>query len=230
MGTMKFKNEDMIGKKYERLTILDIYYTTSEKGNKYLTCYCECECGNKKEVRKCDITSKRTLSCGCYSRENASVVNTKHGFSNSSNKTYQAWISMKGRCNTETNNKYEYYGARGIKVCEEWYDFSIFLRDMGEAPTNKHSLDRINVDGNYEPSNCRWAVHTRQVVNRRMQKSNKSGVEGIQWSKANKNYIARIAILGKRISLGSYKTIEEATEARRKGEELRESILKEKGI
>jgi hypothetical protein len=80
---------------------------------------------------------------------------------------YRAWQRMKGRCSDKSNNRYEYYGGRGIKVCDEWLKFENFIADMGDRPSSDHSLDRINVDGNYEPNNCRWATRNEQANNKR---------------------------------------------------------------
>ncbi len=80
-------------------------------------------------------------------------------------KVYYAWTSMKARCFNPKKHNYPRYGGRGITVCDRWLDFSKFLEDMGEPPTKKHSLDRINNDGNYQPSNCRWATPLEQTRN-----------------------------------------------------------------
>ena len=80
---------------------------------------------------------------------------------------YRAWIALRVRCWNVSNPDFKYYGGRGIKVCARWqYSFANFLADMGKRPTTKHSLDRINNDGNYEPDNCRWATWTEQLRNR----------------------------------------------------------------
>lgn len=82
--------------------------------------------------------------------------------------TYMSWVMMQHRCNNPKRYEYKYYGARGIRVCERWLEsFQNFLDDMGLSPTNKHSIDRINVNGNYEPSNCRWATMKEQAHNTR---------------------------------------------------------------
>lgn len=90
----------------------------------------------------------------------------KHG--QHGTRPYHSWQGMKGRCNNPKNNKYKDYGARGIKVCDRWFDsFENFVSDMGPPPSDKHSVDRINTNGNYEPSNCRWATSKEQAANRR---------------------------------------------------------------
>jgi hypothetical protein len=93
------------------------------------------------------------------------VVKTTHGLSRSG--TWNSWMGMRVRCTDPSNKKYADYGGRGIRVCERWQSFDAFLADMGPRPAGRFSLDRIDVNGNYEPSNCRWATDTEQRHNRR---------------------------------------------------------------
>lgn len=94
----------------------------------------------------------------------------KHGHSlgnyKTRSKTYRSWERMRERCNRPKHKSYAYYGGRGIKICERWNDFNNFLSDMGERPEGK-TIDRINVNGNYEPSNCKWSTSREQRVNQR---------------------------------------------------------------
>jgi hypothetical protein len=80
---------------------------------------------------------------------------------------YNCWRKMRSRCNDTNNAEYRYYGGRGIRVCERWADFAVFMMDMGARPTPAHTIDRINNDGNYEPDNCRWATMAEQNRNKR---------------------------------------------------------------
>lgn len=140
---------------------------------------------------------------------------TYHNMSDSPE--YTAWRHMKERCYNSTCKEFYKYGGRGIRVCREWNDsFLIFYKDMGPRLSEKHSLDRINNNGDYEPDNCRWATATQQVNNRRMVKSNKSGYVGVSYEKkayGKKKWRAQITIDYKRIHIGCYETPEEAYEA-----------------
>lgn len=124
-----------------------------------------CSCGNEFITAEHRIKSKHTKSCGCL-RKNPKC---KHGhFRNKvASRTYQSWSHMRTRCNNYNYPEFYLYGGRGIKVCDRWNSsFINFLRDMGNRPAGK-SLDRINVNGNYEPSNCKWSTPKEQANNRR---------------------------------------------------------------
>lgn len=127
---------------------------------------------------------------------------------------YDLWHTMRQRCENPKATGYSYYGGRGIKVCERWLSFKNFLEDMGERPSLKHTLDRIDVNGNYEPSNCRWVTWTEQANNRRMTSRNQSGVTGVSWHKSANKWEASITVNYKKIYLGVFNTIEEAIKAR----------------
>lgn len=199
---------EMIGKNFGRLTV--IAEAGSSKGKKLLY-KCECSCGNIRIIHGCCLRSGHTKSCGCLSQERK----TTHGMWNSSE--YKIWEAIIQRCTNEKSTKYEYYGGRGIKVCPQWLKFANFFKDMGKRPL-KHEIDRKNNDGNYEPSNCRWATRSEQMRNSRTSIKNTSGIRGVIWNKINQKYRARIGIHGKDIHLGYFKTITEATEARKVGE------------
>jgi hypothetical protein len=133
---------------------------------------------------------------------------------------YNGWRGMKQRCFDVNSTQFKYYGGRGITVCERWLNsFAAFLEDMGERPKN-HTLDRINNDGNYEPSNCRWASQTEQNINKGMQTNNTSGVKGVYWSKVANKWSAKITVNKKHIHLGVFSKKEDARKARKEAEEL----------
>lgn len=125
----------------------------------------ECYCGQKIIAGINSIKSGRIKSCGCEQRRKAGERFSRHGMSNSPE--YQAWEGMKSRCYYTKGIEYHRYGGRGIIVCDEWKtDFMAFYNYIGPKPSPKHSLDRIDVNGNYEPGNVRWATIDIQVRNR----------------------------------------------------------------
>ena len=149
------------------------------------------------------IKSGSTKSCGCFNKMKMSEMSKKHGLHN--HKLYLYWTNMIRRCNNPKAKTYSYYGGRGITVCSEWLDVSNFINDM--YPTFKEglSLDRIDSDGNYEPSNCRWVTRTVQGRNtRKIQKNNTSGYRGITFLKDRNKWHSQICVNYKRIHLGSF--------------------------
>lgn len=125
---------------------------------------CQCDCGKIKSVLSGNLLNGTSRSCGCFARENASMLQTKHGLHKS--QVYKAWRSMFARC-SKNSRVYKHYGARGISVCNEWKSFEPFFEYMGHPPSPQHSLDRINNDAGYEPGNCRWATKSEQCKNQR---------------------------------------------------------------
>ncbi len=134
-----------------------------------VTWNCECSCGNKKSVRADALNGGGATSCGCWLKELGSKIHKTHGHHKNGkpSPTYKSWQSMKQRCDNPKSTGFEYYGGRGIKVCERWNKFNNFLEDMGERPEGL-TLDRKDVDGNYELPNCKWASDAEQGANRRV--------------------------------------------------------------
>lgn len=210
-----FKKMDLEGGKFGRLTVLN--FDSIKNKNSYWLC--ACECGNQKVVAGGSLKNGISKSCGCLQRENTSKANFKHGHTSKNSPEYRSWRSMITRCEDPNNNRFEKYGGRGIKVCERWrHSFENFLEDMGKRPGLSHSLDRIDVNGNYEPSNCRWADYSQQNINKRKQKNNKTGVRGVYRSKKDRKFKAQISYKCKQIHLGTFDTLEDAAKARREAE------------
>jgi hypothetical protein len=132
----------------------------------------------------------------------------KHNMSK--NLEYAAWKSMKARCYNRKKGNYNKYGGRGIYVCDRWLNnFENFFSDMGPKPNKNYTLDRINNNGNYEPSNCRWATRSGQSQNQGLKNTNTSGAKGVRKTK-NGKYLARIGFNSKDHYLGTFDTFEEA--------------------
>lgn len=129
---------------------------------------CKCECGAKKEVYASYLRKGSSTSCGCFRKEQVKIAKTLHGHAkkNERNKTYRSWESMLRRVTSNKYKGYLHYGGRGISVDPRWLSYENFLIDMGNRPENT-TLDRINVDKDYGPQNCRWADTITQRHNRR---------------------------------------------------------------
>lgn len=125
---------------------------------------CRCDCGVAREVSVPTLTSGASRSCGCLQRDVATRTSTVHG--GAGTPEYRAWKHMRGRCVDPHDKRYANYGARGIVVCDRWHDFALFLADLGPRPTPSHSLERLKVDGNYEPGNVVWATIKEQSRNK----------------------------------------------------------------
>lgn len=155
--------KDLTGKKFSRWTVLEC--AGHDKYGQSLW-RCKCDCGNEALVTGYDLRGARSKSCGCLQREAASKSQKTHG--ESKTKLHSHWTAMKQRCLNKNSSCYYKYGGRGISVCDEWLDYNNFmLWAISNGYKDGLTIDRINYNGNYEPSNCRWVDAKSQANNKR---------------------------------------------------------------
>ncbi|NCC68647.1 MAG: hypothetical protein EOM14_10745 [Clostridia bacterium] len=153
---------DLVGQTFGRLTVVQRGENDRFGKARWI---CRCECGNEKVINSRTLMSGDTRSCGCLRAEMLKSIATTHG--ESASRLYSIWEGMKGRCYYPKHQRYARYGGRGITVCDEWLDKFEQFRDwaLSHGYRDDLSIDRIDNDGNYEPSNCRWATNDEQMSN-----------------------------------------------------------------
>lgn len=164
---MQWKRSTILpGQRYGRLVVIE---EDSIRHRASIRWICQCDCGNTTAVISTRLRNSHTRSCGCGVGLATIARNTTHGMGARSSKTpeYKVWQDIRRRCLNPKAHDYRYYGGRGITICPEWDDFTVFLRDMGPRPSSEHSIDRVDNDGPYSAANCRWATRTTQGRNKR---------------------------------------------------------------
>lgn len=156
---------DLTGKRFGLLTVLRMgELRHARNGQPKQTWICACDCGAERTVYGIALRHGQTKSCGCLQPAVVALMSTKHGMSGTPE--FKTWAQMISRCENARLPDFKLYGARGIKVCERWRaDFLAFYADMGPRPSPRHSIDRINSNGDYELANCRWALPVVQARN-----------------------------------------------------------------
>jgi hypothetical protein len=151
----------MVGQRFGRLTVVAYAERGADRAARWV---CRCDCGQEVIAHGNRLRSGKTTSCGC--------ARSVHG--GDGTREYHVWVAMRQRCYDPNHDSYEYYGGRGIEVCDRWlvgedgyHPYQCFMQDMGPRPSDQHSIDRIDNDGHYDPNNCRWATSDVQNLNRR---------------------------------------------------------------
>ena len=172
----------------------------------------KCNCGVFFKTSIFNVKSKNTISCGCHLSKTTSNRNKTHGFCK--NKIYGTWCSMIQRCTKKESKNYKNYGGRGINVCGRWLKIENFIEDMYPSYKDGLSIDRIDVNGNYEPSNCRCVNSNIQARNTRiLQSNNTSGYRGVSYSKIMKKWESKICVNYRQIKIGFFENKIDAAKA-----------------
>jgi len=214
LGGLMPKLVDRKGQRFGRLLVVE---EAGRSVSKKVLWRCLCDCGKEAVVPSGGLVTGNTASCGCLLKEKI----TKHGSWQKA--SYNTWRAMMRRCYKPQDKDYPRYGGMGVSVCERWHDYLNFVADMGE-PCGDETLDRIDVYGNYEPANCRWAGVRTQNRNVRVRATSKTGVTGVSRTISG-TYMAKVTVSKKSFYSKCFKTIEEAAAARKELERLHWGVI-----
>lgn len=195
---------DLAGRKFMMYTVIE---RSPKVGHKNCSFWlCRCDCGAIRHVNQSNLIQGKSRSCGCYQKQRVSETFRTHGQSGTSQTggkqtaEYTAWMTMKNRCYNKNSKDYSDYGGRGILMCKRWLkSFENFFKDMGAKPTSLHSIDRLDTNGNYTPSNCRWATPTEQANNKRTTLFFKLDKEQLTISQLSSRFSIKYATLRHRL-------------------------------
>jgi hypothetical protein len=212
---------DLTGQRFGRLVCIDSISEVMPTGRRQVYWNCICDCGETTQVRPQPLKSGRIVSCGCKQKDNYKAK-SENAFCDLPE--YSILSDIRRRCDpTSKHSSVKNYGARGIKVCKDWSivgreGLDNFLRDMGPRPSPNHSIERIDVDGDYCPENCIWTDDDGlQAFNRRTKKS-KSGIPGVMMDMGGYGYRVSIGKDGIKHYLGFFKDLKDAAECRKQAE------------
>ena len=213
------KKYDLTGQRFGRLTALYIV----PNNNHHTRWHCVCDCGKTKDVLQQNLSNGHVRSCGCLLTESNSKKIAALNFSmnrESHNETrtrlYRIWVGIKSRCCRASSAGYRNYGGRGISVCDEWKDSFLAFKSWSIANGYNEtlSIDRIDVNGDYSPANCRWATPSVQQFNKRKSERNTSGHVGVSWNKKQQRWVAYITKDKVLHYIGSFVSLDDAIAAR----------------
>lgn len=162
------QNLDLIGQEFGCLTVLRRGYVEGRTGKGFSSCWeCRCSCGAERVVSGKILRAGAVKACGLNGHTWSREISDRTGGAPSDGPEYRAWQRIRQRCGNPKHHRFPHYGGRGISVCEAWSDYDRFFADMGERPSPLHSIERKDVNGNYEPDNCVWATDKEQRRNKR---------------------------------------------------------------